>query len=135
MTSSSEQRLSPGTLISLIPLVVGSIAGAGIVPRASAFGRATDGLGALVGWMIASVAISMLAFVFLRLARLKPELDIGVHAHEKDRFGDEPDFTAAQGFRAGSCVCNVSCRLFITSTLDPFSLGFGNDSTVTPRAA
>jgi len=138
MTSSSEQKLSPGaliSLISLIPLVVGSMAGAGIVPLPSAFGRATDGPGALVAWMIASVAMSMPAFVFQRLAQRKPELDAGVHAYAKDRFGDEPGFTAAQGFRAGSWVCDVSCRLFIKSTLDLFSPGFGNDNTVTPRAA
>ena len=136
MTSSSEQKLCPGALISLIPLVVSSMAGAGIVPLPSASGRATDGLGALVAWMIATVAMSMLTFVFQRLAQRKPELDAGVHAYEKDRFGDEPGFTAAQGFQAGSCVCDdVSCHVFINSTPERFSPGFGNDNTVTPRAA
>ena len=134
MTSSSEQKLSAGALISLIPLVVSSMAGAGIVPLPSASGRATDGLGALVAWMIATVAMSMLTFVFQRLAQRKPELDAGVHAYEKDRFGDKPGFTAAQGFPAGSCVCDASCQVFINSTLDLFSPGFGNDNTVTPRA-
>jgi hypothetical protein len=79
--------------------------------------------------------MSLVAFDGQRLAQHKPEFDAGVHAYEKDRFGDGPGFTSAQGLRAGSCVGDVLCRVFIKSAQDLLFPRSCNDDTVTPRAA
>ena len=135
MTSSTGQKFPPCALISLIPLVVGSIARTSFASLPSTFGRATLVPGALVARMIAGVTMSMLVFAFQRLTRRESAPDARAHVCKKDCFGDEPGFTAAQGFRDGRLRLHVSCRVFIKSTLDLFFPGLGNDNTVPPRVA
>ena len=114
----------------LAALVVGSMLDAGIFSLPATFSRATGAMGAIIAWGIAGTGMLMLAFVFQRLALVRPDLDAGVYAYAEAGFGHYVGFLSALAFWAGSCVGNVSYFVLIKSTLGAFFPIFGYGNTL-----
>jgi arginine:ornithine antiporter/lysine permease len=125
-TSTAPVKTLP--LLSLTAMVVGSMVGAGVFSLPRNFAQATGVWGALIAWGIAGTGMMMLALVFQRLSRVRPDLDAGIFAYAKAGFGDYIGFFSAFGYWASACVGNVTYWVLIGSTLGGVfpALGEGN---------
>ena len=90
------------TLLTLTMMVVGSMVGAGVFSLPQRFAQETGVAGALIAWGIAGAGMLMLAFVFQRLAMVRPDLDAGVYAYARAGFGEFTGFFAAAGYWASA---------------------------------
>ncbi|MFB7241427.1 basic amino acid/polyamine antiporter [Streptomyces populi] len=118
------------TLVTLSMMVVGSMVGAGVFSLPRRFAQETGVAGALIAWAVAGTGMLMLAFVFQRLAIVRPDLDAGVYAYAKAGFGEYLGFFSAFGYWASACVGNVTYWVLIMSTIGAVAPALGDGDTV-----
>ncbi|ONG54031.1 arginine-ornithine antiporter [Pseudoroseomonas deserti] len=123
------------SLPALTAIVVGSMVGAGIFSLPQAMGRASGGLGVLLAWGVTGSGMLLLALVFQRLARQRPELDSGIFAYAQEGFGRYPGFLSAFGYWTVCCLGNVSYWVLIKSTLGAVVPAFGDGSSLAAVAS
>ncbi|WP_084078509.1 basic amino acid/polyamine antiporter [Demequina sp. NBRC 110057] len=114
----------------LIAMVIGSMVGAGVFSLPSTFAEATGVYGALIAWTLAGGGMLLMAIVFQRLTRDRPDLDAGIFAYAKAGFGPYIGFFSAFGYWAGACIANVTYWVLICSTLGAWIPALGEGDTV-----
>lgn len=114
----------------LVGLVAGAMIGSGVFSLPSTLSRPAGGLAALIAWSITGAGALMLALVFGRLARRRPDLETGVHAYAREGFGRYMGFNAALGYWLGCCLADVVCLVHIMATLGTLIPAFGNGASV-----
>lgn len=114
----------------LTAMVVGTMIGAGVYSLPAQFASSTGVVGAAIAWAIAGGGMLALAFVFQRLAIVRPDLDSGIFAYARAGFGDFVGFFSAFGYWTSACVANVTYWVLVASTLGGVAPIFGDGDTV-----
>ncbi|WP_082096216.1 basic amino acid/polyamine antiporter [Demequina flava] len=113
----------------LTAMVVGTMIGAGVYSLPAQFSSSTGVVGAAIAWAIAGGGMLALAFVFQRLAIVRPDLDSGIFAYARAGFGDFIGFFSAFGYWTSACVANVTYWVLVASTLGGVVPAFGDGDT------
>ncbi|WP_084102658.1 basic amino acid/polyamine antiporter [Demequina sp. NBRC 110051] len=127
--SPAEGRTRLLSLPMLVAMVVGSMVGAGVFSLPSTFAEATGVYGALIAWAIAGGGMLLMALIFERLSKARPDLDSGIFAYAKAGFGPYVGFFSAFGYWAGACIANVTYWVLISSTLGAVMPALGEGDT------
>lgn len=130
MTESAAAPTRRLGLPMLIAMVIGSMVGAGVFSLPSTFAEATGVYGALIAWTLAGGGMLLMAIVFQRLSRERPDLDAGIFAYAKAGFGPYVGFFSAFGYWAGACIANVTYWVLICSTLGAVIPALGEGDTL-----
>src|SRR5688572_9363433 len=100
-----------------VALVMGNMIGSGIFLLPSSL--ASYGVVGLFGWVISAIGSVFLAFVFARMARLRPAAG-GPYAFTRFAFGDLAGFLVAWGYWLSICSGNAGIALACIGYLEPF---------------
>ncbi len=126
-----EKKLGLG---SLTALVVGSMIGAGVFSLPQNMAAVASPAATLLGWIITGVGMTFLAFSFLFLSRIKPNIETGVFGYAQAGFGNFIGFNSAWGYWLSATLANVSYLVIVFSTFGmlfdtPDNIMFGDGNT------
>ncbi|MGF1763694.1 basic amino acid/polyamine antiporter [Aliivibrio kagoshimensis] len=126
-----EKKLGLG---SLTALVVGSMIGAGVFSLPQNMAAVASPAATLIGWIITGIGMTFLAFSFLFLSRIKPDIETGVFGYAQAGFGNFIGFNSAWGYWLSATLANVSYLVIVFSTFGmlfdtPDNILFGDGNT------
>lgn len=116
-------------LVSLTGIVVGSMIGSGAysLPQNMAAGAGPGAV--IIGWLITTIGVLALVFVYRDLSLRRPDLDAGPYAYARAGFGPFIGFNSAWGYWLSAWLGNVSYAVLIFSALSFFWPAFGEGNT------
>jgi len=111
-------------------LIVGSIIGGGAFALPQTISASAQTGAIIISWLITSVGMIGLVFVFRQLNQLKPELSGGIYSYAKTGFGNFIGFIAAWGYWLSAWLGNVSYAVLMFGALGFFIPHFGDGNTL-----
>lgn len=105
------------TFFGLFSLTFGSMVGSGIFDIPQNIAHKAGLIAVIISWMITTIGVLSLTFVFTYLATNKPEIQNGIYGYAKHGFNDYIGFNSGWGYWLKTLLGNASYVIYVFSML------------------
>ena len=116
--------------VTLTCLVVGAIIGGGAFALPQNLTASAQAGAILIAWIITLVGMIGLAYIFVQLNQVKPELKGGIYTYAKEGFGNFIGYISAWGYWLTAWIGNVSYAVLMFAALGFFFPIFGDGNSI-----